>query len=206
MDAKWFKTQKKKAGVNDGDIAAVLNRDRSIVSKIASGAQRMSLDWAQAFATALNVPLSEVLERSGATDPATAQAAAPGFGESDAAPFLPAPDMGAAARSQLEIIGRTFGQRPGVDVWQVKSRTLELAGFLPGDMMLVDTFATERLAPGDIVVAQVYSRTGAKTVLRRWLPPVLVAATMDKSDEQVFVVDNDNVSIRGKVMAQWRTS
>jgi hypothetical protein len=59
--------------------------------------------------------------------------------------------------------------------------------------------------PGDVVIAQVYDRGGsAKTVLRRFEPPVLVAASMDPEDWRVHVVDGNNVLIRGKVVASWR--
>lgn len=200
MDEKWFKAQKKKAGVTNADIAARLGRDHSVISKIVSGTQRMTLDWAKIFATALQVPLSEVLERFGIADAATAQQVSPGFSESDAAPWIAAP----SADRQFAAVAQAFGARPGVDVWRINSSSMALAGYLCGDYMLVDTHQAERVRAGDVVVAQVYSPTGAKTVLRRWMPPVLVAAAPPGEDESVYVVDNNNVAIRGKVVASWR--
>jgi SOS-response transcriptional repressor LexA len=97
-----------------------------------------------------------------------------------------------------------MGDRPGVDVWRVKSRAMALSGLLEGDFMLVDTHAAERVRAGDVVIAQIYTRTGANTVLRRFEPPVLVAASADPADGRVHVVDGDNVVIRGKVVASWR--
>jgi transcriptional regulator with XRE-family HTH domain len=200
MDDKWFKRRKKLAGVTDADIAARLGRDRSVVSKIVSGAQRMTLDWAQAFAASLDVPLADVLAQAGVADAPTVQQMQPGFSESDASPWTGAtgPDR------QTPTIADALGARPGVDVWQIKSNAMVLAGYLPGDFMLVDTHQAELVKQGDVVIAQVYSRGGAKTVLRRWMPPVLVPAASPVDDEPVYVVDNDNVAIRGKVTASWR--
>ena len=202
MDILWFKQQQKKAGVTADEIAQKMGRTRANVSHILTGRQRMSLDWAKAFAEALQVPLATVLEKAGVTDAPTAQAFTPGFADSDAAPFVHGPGM--AEGHQTRSIAQVMGERPGVDVWRVKSRAMALAGLLEGDFMLVDTHAAERVRAGDVVVAQVYGRNGANTVLRRFEPPVLVAASADPADGRVFVVDGQNVVIRGKVVASWR--
>lgn len=202
MDDRWFKTQQKKAGVTADDIAAKRNLSRVNVSHILTGRQRMSLDWAKAFAEVLQQPLALVLEKAGVTDSATAQQIAPGFNESDAAVWVPGP--GLAANGPVRSVSVALGERPGVDVWRVKSRAMALAGLLEGDFMLVDTHQAERVKSGDVVIAQVYSRTGAATVLRRFEPPVLVAASLDPLEGRVHVVDGVNVVVMGKVVAIWR--
>lgn len=201
MDDKWFKQQQKRVGVTAGDIAQRMGRARSNVSHILNGHQRMSLDWAKAFAEVLQVPLSTVLEKAGVTDAPTAQAITPGFSDSDAAPWVPAPEVPGARNITLvsEALG---GGKPGIDVWCVKGNAMAQHGLLPGDYMLVDTHQAERVKLGDVVVAQVYNRTGATTVLRTFSPPVLISA--DPMDNQVHVVDGVNVVIRGKVTASWR--
>jgi SOS-response transcriptional repressor LexA len=200
MDDKWFKLQQKRVGVTADQIAARLGRDRSVVSKILSGKQRMTLEWANAFAEVLQVPLATVLEKAGMTDAPTAQAFTPGFSDSDAAPFVHSLAEGGQTRS----IAQLMGERVGVDVWRVKSRAMALAGLLEGDFMLIDTHAAERVRPGDVVIAQIYGRNGANTVLRRFEPPVLVASSADPADARVHVVDGNNVVIRGKLVASWR--
>ena len=57
MDDKWFKRQQKRAGVTAEDIAEELGRDRSVVSRIYVGRQRMTLDQARVFAKVLEIPL-----------------------------------------------------------------------------------------------------------------------------------------------------
>lgn len=202
MDDKWFKAQQKKAGVTAEDIARRMGRSRSNVSHILNGKQRMSLEWAKAFADTLGVPIAVILEKAGATDGSTARQLQPGFAEGDAAAWTP---KGAEDR-QVPMIATALGARAGVDVWQIRTAALALMGYMPGDYMLIDTHAAERSRAGDVVVAQVYDnkKGTAMTVLRRLEPPVLVAASMDPEDGRVHVVDGVNVVIRGKVIASWR--
>lgn len=202
MDDKWFKAQQKKVGVTAEDISLKMGRSRSNVSHILNGHQRMSLEWAKAFAEVLQQPLDVILQKAGVTDSPTAQRAVPGFSESDAAAWVP----GFGEANTIKPIAAALGERPGVDVWRVNSRAMALAGLLEGDFMLVDTHQAERVRTGDVVIAQVYNRSGATTVLRRFEPPVLVAASTAPEDGRVFVVDGQNVVIRGKVVASWRTS
>lgn len=205
MDEKWFKMQKKRAGVTNADIASALNRDHTVVSKIVAGSQRMTLEWAQVFAKALNVPIATVLEKAGVAEPPLAQQLTPGFAESDCAAWVPGPGIGegAGVRSIAQVLG---ADKPGVDIWRVKSRAMQLAGYMPDDFLLVDTHAAERVRPGDTVIAQIYNNaTGtAATVLRRLDPPVLMCASADPDDAKAHVVDGVNVLVRGKVVASWR--
>lgn len=202
MDAQWFKAQQKKAGVTAEDIADRMGRVRSTVSHIYSGRQRMSLEWAKVFAEMLDVPLSEVLERAGVAEESQARSLQPGMAESDAAPFV----IEGPAERNVSTIAELFGARPGIDIWRVKSASMSLQGLLPGDYMLVDTHAADRVRAGDVVVAQVYdnNKGTATTLLRRLEPPVLVAASANPDEWRVHVVDGVNVVVRGKVGASWR--
>lgn len=202
MDRDWLKKRLRIQGKTSADLAEAINRDRAVVSRIMNGHQELTLDQAKIFATELGVEVSEVLQRSGLTDAPVAQAFSPGFAESDATVWMPGP--GLAETASIKSVAAALGERPGVDVWRVKSRAMMLAGLLDGDFMLVDTHQAERVKPGDIVIAQVYSRTGASTVLRRFEPPVLLSASTDPADARVHVVDGMNVMVRGKVIASWR--
>lgn len=204
MDEKWFKARQKEVGVTAEDIARRMGRTRSNVSHIYSGAQKMSLEWAKAFSEALQVPLATVLEKAGSADAPTAQQIAPGFADSDAAPWIPQKTGNeSAVRGVAQVLG---ADKPGVYIWQVMGGAMALGGLLDGDLMLVDTHAGERARAGDVVVAQIYNNATASavTVLRRFEPPVLVAASADPADGRVHVVDGTNVVIMGKVIASWR--
>lgn len=200
MDDKWFKKRQKEVGVTAEEIAAKRGRSRSNVSNILTGKQKMSLDWARAFSDVLDVPLDVVLEKAGALDARTARPLNPGFSESDVVAWQGKPEE----RRRLEPVAEALGAKPGIDVWDVKTSALAFMGYMPGDHVLIDTHASERVRQGDVVVAQIYDRNGsAKTVLRRYEPPVLV--TSGPEDTQVHVVDGENVVIRGRAIACWRT-
>lgn len=207
MDYKWFKAQQKKAGVTAEDIAQRMGRSRSNVSHILNGHQRMSLDWAKAFADTLDVSVAEVLERAGVADPVTAQQLRPGFAESDAAPMVQQQSSG-DGREYYQIAEYLGGKGSGMEIFRVKSRAMCLAGLLMGDYILVDTNLSERAKAGDVVIAQIFKNNSgtATTVIRRFEPPVLVAASADPDDMRVYVVDGTNVVIRGKVVASWRVA
>lgn len=203
MDDKWFKEQQRRAGVTAEEIAREMGRDRSVVSRIYTGRQVMSLEWGKAFAKVLGVPLDEVLSRAGVLQPEQAQTTRPGFAESDVTPFRGAGQYAQQTDARARLFG---GGRPGVDVWTLKSAALSLMGYMPGDMVLLDTHLADRCIAGDVVIAQRYNAQSgtAETLLRRYEPPVLVAASANPDERRVLVVDGENVAIRGKVIASWR--
>lgn len=206
MDANWFKKKQKEAGVTADTIAQRMGRDRSVVSRIYIGRQRMKLSEAKIFAEVLGVPLNDVLHRAGLlteNEPGPTAAPIAGFGEGDAAPYTPGP----AREAQHNAIAGAMGAGPGVDVWQVKTDCLLMAGYHPGDRILVDTHQSERCRSGDVVIAQAYNRYGsASTLLRRYQAPFLVTQTAGAAAPLVDMVDGNNVVIRGKVVACWRRS
>jgi SOS-response transcriptional repressor LexA len=205
MNAEWFKKRQKMAGVTGADIAEALNRDRTVVSHIYHGRQKMSLDQAKKFSEVLKAPLSEVLLNAGIASKETVQELNPGFAESDVAAWVPKPegDKGPDIEAMARALG---GGRNGIDIWQVKSRAMALAGYLEGDYMLVDTGQRDTCKAGDVVLAQVYdfNAGAATTILRRYQTPVLLAASADPAEWGVHVVDHNAVVIMGKVVGSWR--
>ena len=204
MEDKWFKQKQREAGVTADVIAEALGRDRSLVSRIYVGRQVMTFEQAKVFSEILKVPLNDVLVRAGIADAGTASELKPGFSESDAAQWIP--KEGSNEDRSLDIARAHGGDSPGIDVWQVKSRALALAGYLEGDFMLIDTHQRDTCKTGDTVIAQVYdwNAGAATTILRRFEPPVLVAASADPGEWRTHVVDHNNVVIMGKVIASWR--
>lgn len=90
-------------------------------------------------------------------------------------------------------------------VWRISTRALELAGYLPGDLVLVEMGLPARA--GDVVCAQVYNleRGSAETKLRIFRPPFLITRTMDAAaEEQPLFVDNERVAIVGTVIRSLR--
>lgn len=122
-----------------------------------------------------------------------------GMAEGEAAPYVTeAPDAALARAIQAAKAGKN-----GVDPWIMRSRALELAGYLPGDILMVDLNAEPQ--DGDAVCAQVYDKIGrAETVMRIYEKPFLAAATTDRSLSRPLLIDDDRVQVRGVVVASFR--
>lgn len=90
-------------------------------------------------------------------------------------------------------------------VWRIGTRALELAGYLPGDLVLVEIGLQPRA--GDVVCCQVYNleRGSAETKLRLFRPPFVITRTMDPmAEEPPQFVDNERVAIAGTVVRSMR--
>lgn len=126
----------------------------------------------------------------------------PGFSEPEATSF----DAGTGTGDTLvdEAVRNLVHGRNAVDPWVLRSRAVETAGYLPGDILIVDL--NERPRPRDLVCAQVVDWAGgrAETVFRLYEPPYLIAATGDTRLLKPFVVDDDVVIIRGVVVSSLR--
>jgi hypothetical protein len=93
----------------------------------------------------------------------------------------------------------------GQAIWLVRTRAIEMAGYLPGDRIRVDS----RVSPTvrDVVVAQVvgHGLDPAETVIRIYDPPYLLTETSDPSARRKpLLVDNDRVAISGTVIKMIR--
>ncbi|MEW6256550.1 MAG: helix-turn-helix transcriptional regulator [Pseudomonadota bacterium] len=106
-------------------------------------------------------------------------------------------DLDAAVRAMVAARNHVFP-------WRIKTRALETAGYLPGDVAIVDTNALPKR--GDAVCAQLYDWPNgrAETVLRLFEPPYLVAATFDGSLQRPHYVDEEKVVIKGVVTSMIR--
>ncbi len=204
MDAEWFKKRQKMRGITSADLGEALGRSRTTVSNIYHGRQKMSFAQAEIFADVLEVPLQEVIDKGGVGKTHGKVRSFAGYSEGDAIPWAPADDN---RNLSIEKTARELGAaKPGVDIWKVESDAMMMAGFMPGDMMLVNTHAALAARRGDTVLAQVYDHNAgsAITVLRRLEPPALISACADPAKWQPYIVDGNNVSIVGKVIASWR--
>lgn len=90
---------------------------------------------------------------------------------------------------------------PGIAPWVLDTRALELAGYLPGDVVLVDLNAEPE--DGDAVLAQHFDLQ-TETVFRLYQKPYLVAAAVDRVPRAPLLVDDRRVLIRGVVIGMFR--
>jgi hypothetical protein len=202
MDVMWFKRELRKAGKTAEDVANIVGRDRSVVSHIFAGRRRLDMTWARAFAEAMDKPVTEILEQGGVLDREEVQALHLGLAEGDVA------QISGPREDRDTGVMRALGcAKPGVDVWSVNNDACALLGLMIGDRMAVDQHAAATASRGDLVIAQVYDRSGgATTVLRKFDPPILLPASAQADSHSAYIVNSNSVVIRGKVVASWRAA
>lgn len=93
--------------------------------------------------------------------------------------------------------------KDGIEPWRLHTRALELEGFMPGDIVLVDLHGSPQ--PGDPVFATVEERRGKfEPIMRQFQHAgpvnVLVSRTTDPKAPPALVVDRDKVVIRGVLL------
>jgi hypothetical protein len=123
---------------------------------------------------------------------------APGLAETEAVPY----DAAGALPELKSLVDGYIRGRPNLVAWELKTRALELAGYLPGDIVVIDM--NERAQRKDIVCAQVYNydRGTAATIWRRYEQPYLVAASADP--ELARPERDDSAKIMGVVLMSFR--
>lgn len=126
-----------------------------------------------------------------------------GLAEADATPFT-YDDRNDAADNLNRAVRELVRGRNGRDPWVMRSYALEMAGVLPGDIMILDM--NRQAKPRDIVCAQIYDWSGSKseTVFRLFDPPYLMTHSIRTGIEKPVAVDNATVIIKGVVVAVLR--
>jgi transcriptional regulator with XRE-family HTH domain len=176
---------------NMSDLSRAAGVNASTISKFRSDAdnvQQLSTRVVEKIANASGIPPYD-----------TAAPAKPrGFAEVEAESYQAMPGDPLALS-----IGAARGNRNGIDAWVLRSRALETAGYLDGDVLMVDLNAEPR--SGDVVCAQIYDdKGGAKTVFRILEDPYIIAASSDPAVMRPWHVGRDPVVLRGVVIQSFR--
>lgn len=102
-----------------------------------------------------------------------------------------------------EIVRRLLEARQGAEAMILHTSAVELAGWLPNDLVIVDPRAHPR--NGDLVRAEVSDRRGnSENVWRIFDAPYLVSASTNAAFRKPLVVDGQMVRIRGVVIHSLR--
>lgn len=169
-----------KQGLTQTDLAHLLGRDKAVITNLFQGKRQLKADEAAIIASHLGVLVSDVL---GIEE----QRAGKGFSESGTLiPFQQDPDQ---AKRYPNVVrkngqffldaGETSGYSPKAYAIEIRDESMNLSGILPGDIVISDLDRMCRV--GQIVVAQHYHGRGAKTVVRKYEPPLLLAHSTSPS-------------------------
>jgi len=195
-----IRTLREKAGKSAREVSIAAGLSPGTVQAIETDPDKSPrLENVQNIARVLGVSLAYLAEGERPNERAD------GFGESEAEPFeLRAP---AGQRPDLAEKQRLLPQLLAPAGRQLATYRLRVAmpGFalLPGDVLIVDLKASPKT--GDLVLANVADLAvgSASTVLRRYLPPYLIANDA-AADAEALVVDNHRTTIMGRIAASYR--
>jgi SOS-response transcriptional repressor LexA len=101
------------------------------------------------------------------------------------------------------ILQAVIGDRSSAEPWQLDTRALEAAGYLSGDIVIVDM--SRKPTIGDVVCVQLHewSKREASTIFRVYEQPYIVAAPSDPDVRsklrKPLLIDNEHVIIKGVV-------
>jgi hypothetical protein len=119
------------------------------------------------------------------------------FPGEEAEPFDPRTVPADVARAVKALAA----EHPGVEPWRLKGDVLIAVGYLPGDILLVDTTAVARAQ--DVVCAQAPNTDGSGpplvTIWRVYDPPWLIGASPDRTAHKPLPVDGERVVVKGVI-------
>lgn len=196
MDIENLRNVLKKHGMSQTDLARLLGRDKAVVTNLFSGKRSLKAEEAMLIARHLGVDVAQILgekpaaQKRGMEEPAVL------------IPFRQAPLKTKKSKQIVEKSGKFFlkdSDVTGANVYAVEVRddSLNLLGFMPGDIVISDLDAPCK--PGQVVVVQYYKGAGAETLLRKFEPPLLMAHSTSQAHKPLNV-DKDNVRLVSPVI------
>lgn len=199
MDASWFKQRHREVGITQAELAALMGKAPTFLTRIYNGTQELRLAEAKKIASALRAPLSDVLVRAG-----VAQGVDTEVQTLDRPSFSQPPPQNDLVPS--DAFAPTLEPRSNSQhAWTVQSTQLCDAGYQMGDHIVVDV--NVKPAPGDVVVAHIHDwKSGtSQTALRIFEPPYLLTAHPGSHREKPVMIDNERVYVSGVVVLSWRS-
>lgn len=158
------------------------------ISKIERGVQNPTAEQAIEFARIFNVDPAVFFDRE-----RKESTPAPGFAE-ETVPFVPEPDSFA---SRIPLSQHQSWHR-------IEYSRLDEIGIIDKDEVVIDIGkqAMSSVAIGDVVIANHYSTDGksAETIVRQWIPPLLLITNSRSRNLLPLHIEQDNVAVLGVVV------
>lgn len=167
---------------------------QGVIAQLEKGPMRVRVDHLKAIAGGLAVPPAELFPPSFLGDkPRAAYQTA-----EEAERYHPPAQEQDRPSNRHDLAAEAIRYSPDKSAWTMKSVDLMAQGVLPGDTLIVDS--QEKPQPGDIVCAQIYSRTNGRTVFRLYQPPYLMTASVAGGPANVDTITADRIRIVGPVV------
>lgn len=162
-----------KHGLTQTDLAHLLGRDKSVITNLFQGKRQLKAQEAALIARHIGVPVAQVM--------GLAEGRGSGLAEPPALiPFQHEPMQGKKLPNVVKKEGKFFlevdetaGYSTKAYALEISDEAMNMAGILPGDIIISEM--DRPCKSGQVVVAQHYQGRGAKTIVRKYEPPFLMA-------------------------------
>lgn len=163
-------------GISQTDFARILGRDKAVITNLFQGKRRLKADEAMLIARHIGVPVAQILgePKGGVSEPPVL------------IPFQHEPEMARKATGVVKKEGKFYlevneaaGFSSKAYALEVRDDSMNLSGILPGDIVISEL--DRPCKAGQMVVAQHYQGRGAKTVIRKYEPPLLLPHSTNAS-------------------------
>jgi transcriptional regulator with XRE-family HTH domain len=183
-------------GVSQTDLARILGRDKSVITNLFQGKRQLKADEAMLIARQIGVPVTQILgipeHRDGFMEPPLL------------IPFQHEPTHWKRHGNVVRKEGKFYLEAsesgdysPKAYAMEVSDDSLNLSGVLAGDFVISEL--DRRCKPGQLVIAQHYQGRGAKTLIRKYDPPLLLPHSTNAAFKPLNA-DKDEVRLVSPVL------
>jgi len=183
-------------GISQTELAAILGRDKSVVTNLFQGRRQLKADEAGKIAEHLGVSVAEVMGRN--------EQQAHGFSEhSVLIPFQHAPKSSKKIAGVVQKGGKFFLETENIGytdkayALEMSDESMNLAGILAGDIIISELDRPHKNE--QLVIAQHYQKGGAGTVIRNYSHPFLVPQSTSLQFQPLHL-EHDDVRIVSPVL------
>jgi len=168
MNLSHLKQLLAKNGISQTDLARLLRRDKAVITNLFQGKRQLKAEEAMVIASHIGVPVAQILgvNERGFAEPAVL------------IPFQSEPEMNKRAGGVVKKDGKFYleandrSASPKAYALEVADDSMNLAGIMKGDIVISEL--DRPCKHGQIVIAQHYQGRGAKTIIRKYEPPLLL--------------------------------
>jgi transcriptional regulator with XRE-family HTH domain len=113
-------------------------------------------------------------------------------------------DVLALEKNAAQAVNALAQEHKDAEIWRLHTSSLENAGYLPGDLVVLDPLIAPHSHDAVCVNVTEWSRGGSEMVWRIYEPPFLTSSTSRHLTSKPLLLDNDRIKVRGVIVGSIR--